>query len=333
MSARARSTQVPGFAPGAAGRLHAASRLAEAGFLLACPVGCDARPCAPCLPDPGRGRLPQSIPEGVADAPLAPRQGIVPIDPCGGRHRPGRRVPAHAGARPVPGHLAGAADPHDAGLRARRSGRHRRAHDRAQAHRTPRPAGDHREPWRRRRHGRHRTGRPIHPGRLHPDAGQPEQLRLRALALPEAGLRSGQGLRADLHRGEHALRGGDQSPRAREDRRRPGAAGQGQEGVPHVRLVRPRRHLPHRRRTARPGDRHAAAARALQGDRPVARRTRGRRDRHHDRRPRPGAQHGQGRAAARAGRIRGEAHRRDAPVSRPWPRPASRCIRSTAASA
>jgi hypothetical protein len=84
------------------------------------------------------------------------------------------------------------------------------------------------------------------------DAGEPEQLRVRAWAVSEWLRRPGEGLRADLHRGQHAVRGGDQPARAAETVAVV-AAWQRQEGVPDLRFLRSRRHLAHRRRAARTG--------------------------------------------------------------------------------
>ena len=159
--------------------------------------------------------------------------------------------------------MAGATDPHDHPVRARRRRRHRRADVRRGAGQGARPAGDGRQQGRRRRPSRHRRGRARAGRRLHAAADLAGHDGVEPRALQGAGLRSAEGSRAGHHHRRAAQRAGRGAHQSRQQRRRPGRPGEGQAGRAHLRLERRRLEPAPVGRDPRAAHRRAPAARAL----------------------------------------------------------------------
>ncbi len=158
-----------------------------------------------------------------------------------------------------------------------RSGRRRRRHRhapryRATAHRA-RPAVRHREPWRRRRQHRGRSGVQRRPRRLHANGLAARATHDQCRALQEAQLRPDpvRTGRADVVGAERAA-GPQRLPR--QDRPGVHRLCEGQPGQAQLRLAGTRHDLASHGRTVQQARRRQAPARALQGNRAGAERSR-----------------------------------------------------------
>ncbi len=156
--------------------------------------------------------------------------------PTAGPPRHSRRR-ARRAARPCcnradrPGLGAHAPDPPDRGLHPRRHHRHRGAHPRRAALAAARPAGDHREPPRRRRQRGRRRGREGRAGRPHPADADGERGGHQLPALRRADALPARGFRGHLAGGARAQRDLRQSRRAREHARGARGAGARESGA------------------------------------------------------------------------------------------------------